>query len=86
MDVIAALEAIMHQNTAYYQSDFAFDIKMLRDAVELTGAANGTVQGNLYELDYQQHFQHIREAALPVGANRLIYESGMREIGPKEHF
>lgn len=112
MDVIAALEAIMHQNTAYYQSDFAFDIKMLREvarsdqpedklllwlsrpsgtfcfrerdvllkdtqayntwkfcgeqtrdrilayAVELTGAANGTVQGNLYELDYQQHFQH----------------------------
>ena len=55
-------------------------------AVELTGAANGTVQGNLYELDYQQHFQHIRDAALPVGANRLIYESGMREIGPKEHF
>ena len=137
MDVIAALEAIMHQNTAYYQSDFAYDIKMLREAarsdqpedklllwlsrpsgtfcsrerdvllkdtqayntwkfcgeqthdrilayaVELTGAANGTVQGNLYELDYQQHFQHIREVALPVGANRLIYESGMREIGPK---
>ena len=140
MDVIAALEAIMHQNTAYYQSDFAYDIKMLREAarsdqpedklllwlsrpsgtfcfrerdvllkdtqayntwkfcgeqtrdrilayaVELTGTSNGTVQGNLYELDYQQHFQHIREAALPVGANRLIYESGMREIGPKEHF
>ena len=140
VDVIAALEAIMHQNTAYYQSDFAFDIKMLREAarsnqpedklllwlsrpsgtfcfrerdvllkdtqayntwkfcgeqthdrilayaVELTGAANGTVQGNLYELDYQQHFQHIRDAALPVGANRLIYESGMREIGPKERF
>ena len=140
MDVIAALEAIMRQNTAYYQSDFAYDIKMLREAarsdqpedklllwlsrpsgtfcfrerdvllkdtqahntwkfcgeqthdrilayaVELTGAANGTVQGNLYELDYQQHFQHIRDAALPVGANRLIYESGMREIGLKEHF
>lgn len=140
VNVIAALEAIMHQNTAYYQSDFAYDIKMLREAarsdqpedklllwlsrpsgtfcfrerdvllkdtqayntwkfcgeqthdrilayaVELTGAANGTVQGNLYELDYQQHFQHIRDAALPVGANRLIYESGMREIGPKEHF
>ena len=140
MDVIAALETIMHQNTAYYQSDFAYDIKLLREAarsdqpedklllwlsrpsgtfcfrerdvllkdtqayntwkfcgeqtrdrilayaVELTGAANGTVQGNLYELDYQQHFQHIRDAALPVGANRLIYESGMREIGPKEHF
>ena len=60
--------------------------RILAYAVELTGAANGTVQGNLYELDYQQHFQHIREVALPVGANRLIYESGMREIGPKEHF
>ena len=54
--------------------------------MELTGAANGTVQGNLYELDYQQHFQHILDAALPVGANRLIYKSGMREIGPKKHF
>ena len=28
----------------------------------------------------------IRDAALLVGANRLIYESGMREIGLKEHF
>ena len=27
MDVIAALEAIMHQNTTYYQSDFAYDIE-----------------------------------------------------------
>ena len=32
IDVIAALEAIMHQNTAYYQSDFAYDIKMMREA------------------------------------------------------
>ena len=24
-----------------------------------------TLQGNLYELDYQQHFQHIRDAACP---------------------
>ena len=60
--------------------------RILAYAVELTGTANGTVQGNLYELDYQQHFQHIREVALPVGVNRLIYESGMREIGPKKHF
>ena len=139
MDVIAALEAIMHQNTAYYQSDFAFDIKMLREAarsdqpedklllwlsrpsgtfcfrerdvllkdtqayntwkfcgeqthdrilayaVELTGAANGTVQGNLYELDYQQHFRHVIDAALPVSVNRLFYEHGSRDI-PAEQF
>ena len=30
MDVIAALEAIMHQNTAYYQSDFAFDMRIAK--------------------------------------------------------
>ena len=134
------LSGSVQDYTAYYQSDFAYDIKMLREsarsdqpedklllwlsrpsgtfcfrerdvllkdtqayntwkfcgeqthdrilayAVELTGTANGTLQGNLYELDYQQHFQHIRDAALPVGSNRLIYESGMREIGLKEHF
>ena len=83
-DVYAAfqtgqIDAAENNWPAYYSMDHYRE-------VELTGAANGTVQGNLYELDYQKHFQHIREAALPVGANRLIYESGMREIGPKEHF
>ena len=63
-----------------------YTILEFRHAVELTGTQGGTIRGNLYELDYQQHFQHIRDAALPVGANRLIYESGMREIGLKEHF
>ena len=29
MDVITALEAIMHQNTAYYQSDFAYDLSLI---------------------------------------------------------
>ena len=140
MDVIAALEAIMHQNTAYYQSDFAYDIKMLREAarsdqpedklllwlsrpsgtfcfrerdvllkdtqayntwkfcgeqthdrilayaVELTGAANGTVQGNLYELDYQQHFRHVIDAALPVSVSRLFYEHGSRDIPAEQYF
>ena len=132
MDVIAALEAIMHQNTAYYQSDFAFDIKMLREAarsdqpedklllwlsrpsgtfcfrerdvllkdtqayntwkfcgeqthdrilayaVELTGIVNGKIKGNLYELDYPQHFRHVKEQALPVDNYTLLYEHGER--------
>ena len=79
------LKGTRQHNTWKFYGEQTRD-KILAYAVELTGAANGTVQGNLYELDYQQHFQHIRDAALPVGANRLIYESGMREIGPKEHF
>ena len=140
MDVIAALEAIMHQNTAYYQSDFAYDIKMLREAarsdqpedklllwlsrpsgtfcfrerdvllkdtqayntwkfcgeqtcdrilayaVELTGTQGGTIRGNLYELDYQQHFRHVVEASQPVSVNRLFYEHGTRDIPDGQYF
>ena len=132
MDLIAALEAIMHQNTAYYQSDFAYDIKMLREAarsdqpedklllwlsrpsgtfcfrerdvllkdtqayntwkfcgeqthdrilayaVELTGIVNGKIKGNLYELDYPQHFRHVKEQALPADNYTLLYEHGER--------
>ncbi len=50
--------------------------RILAYAVELTGAANGTVQGNLYELDYQQHFQHIRDVALACGCQSPTDRSG----------
>lgn len=52
MDVIAALEAIMHQNTAYYQSDFTSDrrrtmarmLTALPDMdTEMRRLANGTI-------------------------------------------
>ena len=130
MDVIAALEAIMHQNTAYYQSDFAYDIKMLREAarsdqpedklllwlsrpsgtfcfrerdvflkdtrqhntwrfygeqtrdtilayaVELTGTEQEKIKGNLYELDYLQHFREVIEKSIPADNYTLIYEHG----------
>ena len=132
MDVIAALEAIMHQNTAYYQSDFAYDIKMLREAarsdqpedklllwlsrpsgtfcfrerdvflkdtrqhntwrfygeqtrdtilayaVELTGTEQEKIKGNLYELDYLQHFREVIEKSIPADNYTLIYEHGER--------
>ena len=111
VDVIASLEAIMKQNTAFYQSDFDIDKQILRKAavslipedkrllwfsrpsgtccikerdaflkgtrehntwkfygeqtrdrvlayaVELTGIQDGKITGNLYELDYQQHYK-----------------------------
>ena len=112
VDVITSLEAIMKQNTAFYQNDFDLDRnilqkaaasptaedrrllwfsrpsgtscfrerdvflkgtrqhntwrfygeqtrdKVLAYAVELTGIVNGKIKGNLYELDYPQHFRH----------------------------
>ena len=59
--------------------------KILAYAVELTGIKDGTIRGNLYELDYQQHFRHVIDAALPVSVNRLFYERGSRDI-PAEQF
>lgn len=133
VDVTASLEAIMKQNTAFYQSDFDIDKEIIkraaespnagdkmllwfsrpsgtccikeRDAflkdtrehntwkfygeqtrdrvlayaVELTGIQDGKITGNLYELDYQQHYKHITEQALPADNYMLIYEHGERE-------
>ena len=133
VDVIASLEAIMKQNTAFYQSDFEIDKRILREAasrpaaeekrllwfsrpsgtccfrerdvflkdtrqhntwrfygeqtrdkilayaVELTGKENGIIKGNLYELDYPQHFRHVKEQALPADNYTLLYEHGERE-------
>ena len=59
--------------------------KILAYAVELTSTKDGAIRGNLYELDYQQHFRRVIDAALPVSMNRLFYEHGSRDI-PAEQF
>lgn len=140
VDVLAALEQIMRQHTAFYQNDFDIDKdiirrdaasdqavdktllwmsrpsgtycfrerdvflkgtrqhntwkfygeqtrdKILAYAVELTGTQGGTIRGNLYELDYQQHFRHIIEASQPVSVNRLFYDRGTRDIPEGQYF
>ena len=132
VDVIVSLEAIMKQNTAFYQSDFEIDKRILREAasrpvaeekrllwfsrpsgtccfrerdvflkdtrqhntwrfygeqtrdkilayaVELTGKENGIIKGNLYELDYPQHFREVVEKSLPADNYTLLYEHGER--------
>ena len=121
VDVLAALEQLMRQNTAFYRNDFEIDKEIIRQAassdraedktllwmsrpsgtycfrerdvflqdtrqhntwrfygeqtrdrilayaVELTGKVGGKIRGNLYELDYPQHFRHV--AAEAVQAN-----------------
>lgn len=60
--------------------------KILAYAVELTGTQGGTIRGNLYELDYQQHFRHVVEASQLVSVNRLFYEHGTRDIPDGQYF
>lgn len=130
VDVIASLEAIMKQNTAFYQSDFDIDKEIIKRAaespnagdkmllwfsrpsgtccfrerdvflkdtrqhntwrfygeqtrdtilayaVELTGTEQEKIKGNLYELDYLQHFREVIEKSIPADNYTLIYEHG----------
>lgn len=138
VDIIASLEAIMRQNTAFYQSDFEIDKEIIpkaaaspaaedkrtlwlsrpsgtycfrerdvflkdtrqhntwrfygeqtRDhilayAVTITGTEGGKIKGNLYELDYPQHFKHVAEQALPADTVTLHYEHGSRTQPAKQ--
>lgn len=52
--------------------------KILAYAVELTGIEKGMVTGNLYELDYQKHYEHVKDASVPAGDTKLIYENRER--------
>ena len=132
VDIFASLDAIMRQNTGFFQSDFDIDKeiiakaaaspnredktllwfcrpsgthcfrerdvflkdtrqhntwrfygeqtrdKILAYAVELTGKENGIIKGNLYELDYPQHFREVVEKSLPADNYTLLYEHGER--------
>ena len=140
VDVIASLEAIMKQNTAFYQSDFDIDRRILQEAadrsgdtdrrllwfsrpsgtccvrerdvflkdtrqhntwrfygeqtrdtvlaylVELTGTERGKIKGNLYELDYPQHFREVAKKSIPADNYTLIYEHGERDIPAGQYF
>ncbi len=133
VDVLASLEAILKQNTGFYQSDFDIDKQIIAEkaaspskedktllwlsrpsgtycfrerdvfisdtaphntwrfykeqtrdhilayAVELTGIQDGKIKGNLYELDYEKHYERVKDDTLAAGTVTLIYEHGTRE-------
>lgn len=60
--------------------------RILAYAVELTGIENGKIKSNLYELDYPQHYERVKEKALPADTNALIYEYGRVEQPAKQWF
>lgn len=140
VDVFASIDAIMRQNTAFYQNDFEIDKQIIekaaaspaaedktllwlsrpsgthcfreRDvflkdtaprntwrfyaeqthdhilayAVIVTGSEGEKITGDLYELDYQQHFKHVIDHALPADTYTLIYENGEREQPARQRF
>ena len=133
VDVLASLEAILKQNTGFYQSDFDIDKQIIAEkaaspnkedktllwlsrpsgtycfrerdvfisdtaphntwrfykeqtrdhilayAVELTEVQDGKIKGNLYELDYEKHYERVKNDTLAAGTVTLVYEHGTRE-------
>lgn len=140
VDVFASLEAIMKQNTGFYQSDFDIDKKIIAEkaaspnredktllwlsrpsgtycfrerdvfikdtapnntwrfykeqtrdpilayAVELTGVRDGKITGNLYELDYEKHYERVKDNTVDAGTVTLVYEHGTREQPADQRF
>ena len=140
VDIIASLDAVMRQNTAFYQSDFEIDKEIIQKAaaspaaedkrilwlsrpsgtycfrerdvflkdtrqhntwrfygeqtrdhilayaVTITGTEDGKIKGDLYELDYPQHFKHVAEQALSADTVTLHYERGSRTQPATQRF
>ena len=140
VDVLASLEAIMKQNTGFFQSDFDIDRQIIAEkaaspnkedktllwlsrpsgtycfrerdvfikdtapnntwrfykeqtrdlilayVVELTGVQDGKIKGNLYELDYERHYERVKDNTVDAGTVTLVYEQGTREQPAERHF
>ena len=54
--------------------------------MELTGKVGGKIRGNLYELDYPQHFRHVAAEAVQADTIILHYEKGNREQAASLYF
>lgn len=50
--------------------------KILAYKVELTGIEKGRVMRNLYELDYQKHYEHVKDVSVDHGDTKMICENG----------
>ena len=53
------LKGTAPNNTWHFHKEQTRD-RILAYAVELTGTENGKIKGNLYELDYAQHYERVR--------------------------
>lgn len=64
-------------NTLCFYAEQTRD-RILVYAVELIGMEKSRVVGNIYELDYQKLYEHVKEISVERGDVRLIYENGER--------
>lgn len=51
---------------------------ILAYVIEITGGAKGSVVGNIYVLDYPEHYSHVRSVSLIAETAVMQYEHGCR--------
>lgn len=71
------IEDTQEHNTFCFYAEQTKD-KVLAYDVELTGIEKGRVTGNLYELDYLKHYEHVKDVSVDYGDTKMIYENGER--------
>ena len=74
-ELISMVKDTRQHNTWRFYGEQTRDT-ILAYAVELTGTEQGKIKGNLYELDYLQHFREVIEKSIPADNYTLIYEHG----------
>lgn len=71
-------------NTFCYYGENTRD-KILVYAVEITGMEKRRVMGNIYKLDYQKYYRHVKEVSVERGDVKLIYKNGERMQAAEKH-
>ncbi len=58
---------------------------VLAFVIEVTGACNNIVYGNLYAIDYKSFYKHVRDIALDTAYVVMKYEHGIRTKNANAH-
>lgn len=60
--------------------------RILAYAIELHRIQDGKAMGNLYELNYAEHYERVRSKALNSQITVLVYEHGVKDIPSNPYF
>lgn len=72
-------------NTTWRYYDEQSEDKIIAYAVEIDGFKDGVLKGDLYELDYHESANYVRNNAVPVVSVKLTYENGKEISVPYEN-
>lgn len=60
--------------------------KILAYAVHVTGIVGDKIRGNIYELDYQQHYRHVTQTAVNADIQTIHYKHGDVDMTAGKYF